>query len=197
MPAQINYKNKYLELRSKYIGDIDMAFRLGYEQGVQGAQQQQAQMEQEQQAQAQGMNGGAPPFGSEGGESVGQPESQLDGQPSELDQHIGKLESMLGGNPDQEIKKSLHALVTLRKSEKQALELRKSAAAIPGIVKALHKPAFKMSVQASHNLNDNAKKTATLQHKIVNDIFKSWQEQESKTSKDIVSILEAEALLKG
>lgn len=207
MPADLNWKNKYLELRSKYINDIDISFRLGYEQGMQGAQQQQAQeekaqMQQTQQLQAQGLNGGddtgAPKMGDAGGEQPEQPGQQPgEGQTSELDQHIGKLESMLGSNPDPEIKKSLNALITLRKSEKQSQELKKSADAIPGIVKALHKPPFKMGVTAAHNLTENAKRTVTLQHKIVNDIFSSWQDEEAKASKDIISVLENEALLKG
>jgi hypothetical protein len=54
-----------------------------------------------------------------------------------------------------------------------------------------------MGVTAAHNLNDSAKKAVTLQHKIVNDIFKSWQEEENKATENIVTILEAEALLKG
>jgi hypothetical protein len=206
MPAELNWKNKYLELRSKYINDIDMAFRLGYEQGMQGAQQQQAQeqktqMEQAQQLQAQGLNGDngegkAPRLGDEGGEIEQPGQSPGTEQSSELDQHIGKLETMLSSTPDAEIKKSLQALVTLRKAEKEAMELKKSAAAIPGIIKALHKPSFKLGVTAAHNLTENSKKTITLQHKIVNDIFKSWQTEEAKASKDIIATIQAEALLK-
>lgn len=232
MPASINYKNKYIELRTKYIADMDVAFRLGFEAGGQQAQQQQAMDAQAQaqeaemrmqEAQAAGMNGqggaGGPPGDEGGGNPMegGSPEGNapeganpmdgggqppggqaptVAGQPSELDQHIGKLEGMLG-SASPEVKKSLQDIISLRKTEKLAYDLKKGDLAIKGIVKALHKPAFKMSVQATHNMNDSAKRAVTLQHKIVNDVFKSWQEEEAKASKDIANILNVEGLLKG
>jgi hypothetical protein len=222
MPAEINYKKKYLELRSKYMGDIDIAFRLGVEQGLQQAQQQQAQeaearadqkeMQMQQMSmQADGQDGsegaepseeGAPDSGEGGipGPGPEQAGSQPPGmgdqtQGSELDGHISKLEGMLGSGADPEVKKSLEAILSLRKAEKQAIELKKSQAAISGIAKALHKPAFKMSAQASHNLNDNAKRAVSTQHKIVTDIMKAWKEEESKAEKSIDNILNVEGLL--
>ena len=74
--------------------------------------------------------------------------------------------------------------------------MKKSQDAVSGIAKALHKPAYKMSVQASHNLNDNAKKAVSMQHKIVTDIMKSWEKQETKAANSIESILNVENLLK-
>jgi hypothetical protein len=210
MPAEINFKKKYLELRSKYIADLDMAFRLGVEQGAQQAQQQQGQMNQEklqqQQLEAGGMAGQHAP--EEESEAPGQQEPKNDEMPeegaqpametngSELDQHINKLESALGSSASPEVKKSLEIILSLRKAEKQALEMKKAERAIPGIVKALHKPAFKMGVQAFHNLSDNAKQTVTLQHKIVNDVMKAWADEESKASNELESILNIENLLK-
>jgi hypothetical protein len=208
MSVEINYKKKYIELRSKYINDLDMAFRLGFEQGGQQAQQQQAldaqaqNQEAEQQqamAEAGGMNGAAPQEGQQPGQEGQQPPGAEGG--SELDQHISKLEGMLG-KPEQKpedkeaIQKSLEAIISLRKAEKLAGDMKKSELAIKGIAKALHKPAFKMGAQAQHNLDDNAKKSVTLQHKIVNDIWKSWKEEESKAGKDIHSILNVENLVK-
>lgn len=202
MPAGINYKSKYLELRSKYIADLDMAFRLGVEEGAKQAQQQQAmeakaQADQAAQLQAQGLNGEQP--GQEPGQEMpeeGQAPSQPEQAGSELDQHISKLEGMLGSNPEPEIQKSLQAIVSLRKAEKQALDMKKSELAIKGIAKALHKPAFKLSATASHNLSDNAKKAVSLQHKIVTDVMAKWEEEESKASKDIKNILNVEGLFK-
>jgi len=211
MPASINYKNKYLELRTKYIADIDVAFRLGFEAGAQQAQQQQALDAQAQakeaemrmqQTEAAGINGqpgigGSPeasePAGAEGEQS---PQAGAPQQSSELDQHIGKLESMLG-SASPEIKKSLQEIIDIRKAEKLAADINNGNNAIKGIVKALHKPAFKIGVQASHNMNDNAKKAVTLQQKIVTDIFKSWTEEESNAKKDISAILGVEGITKG
>lgn len=223
MPATINYKSKYLELRSKYIADLDMAFRLGVEEGAKQAQQQQAidaqakaqEMEmQQKQLDAQAEGGQPPQPGQEGPpgqessanagpEQPGQPKQPGQGaaptmaaQPSELDQHITKLEGMLGSSPEPEIQKSLQAIISLRKNELQAIEMKKSEEAIKGITKALHKPTFKLGVQAAHNLTDSAKKAVSLQHKIVNDVMKAWKEEENKASKDIKTILEVEGLIK-
>lgn len=198
-----------------------MAFRLGMEQGQQQAQQQQAldaqaqaqEMEQQQKlAEAGGMGGqpgqeqpgqGQPPQAGEEGQEAAPGEAPGMENPngSELDQHINKLESMLGGSKDQgpeqqEIKKSLEAIKSLRKAEKFTYDMKKSDMAIKGIAKALHKPSFKIGVQAQHNLNDNAKKAVTLQHKIVNDIMKAWKAEETRASHDISNILNVENLTK-
>jgi hypothetical protein len=206
-----DYKKKYLELRAKYIGDVDIAFRLGFEAGGQQSQQQQAleaeaqvneQRHQVNMAQEGGM--GQEPSSETNGISqeadqteqanpAGDIQNEQNG--SELDQHIGKLESMLGNNKDPEVQKSLNHIVSLRKSEKQAVEMKKSQTAIPGIIKALHKPAFKIGVQASHNLNDNAKKSVSMQHKIVTDIMKAWSSEENKAKNSIENILNIEGLL--
>lgn len=202
-----DYKKKYLELRTKYINDLDAAFRLGVEAGAQQAQQQQTldsetkmheEKMQTQQIQAGGLAGGASP--EEGTPSEGAPQqpgmdAQAHQQGSELDQHIGKLEGMLGSDKNPEIQKSLNAIVSLRKSQKEAEEMKKSQSAIQGIAKALHKPAFKIGQQASHNLSDNSKKAVNMQEKIVNDIMKTWSNQETKAKNSIANILNVEGLL--
>lgn len=209
-----DYKQKYLELRTRYLSDLDVSFRLGFEAGAQQAQQQQAldteaKANEQAMAQAQGQPGQQPGEGAPEGQP-GQGE-QPDGQPpqgipdasaggvggSELDQHIGKLESMLGSDSDPEIKKSLEAILSIRKAEKFAVDMKKSQDAINGITKALHKPNFKLGVQASHNLNDSSKKAVSMQHKIVNDIMKSWGKEEEKAKNSIESILNIDGLLKG
>jgi len=207
MNNQINYKQKYLELKQKFIEAVDTAFALGFEQGqVQAAQDQMMQQQQQAQMQAeQAQQGGfgegngaeGSPAGAEqqanpnGGEMPQEPDSQNPAG-SEFDQHIEKLESMLGKS---EVKPGdlLAAVQELRKTQakvKEAQELKKSAQAIKGISKALHKPAFKIGQQASHNMSSNAKSAVTMQHKIVNDIMKAWDDEASKASKDIKSVLD-------
>jgi len=207
MSAEINYKNKYMELRSKYMNDLDMAFRLGFEQGGQQAQQDQmAQQEaqaQEIQTAAAGAQPGQPGEGGDPGmdqSGAGAPETGSEHpEGSELDQHIAKLESMIAkaekSAPD-ELKKSVQEFQTigadlrkLQKTWKEQSDLRKSQAAIKGIVKALHKPAFKMSKQASINLNENAKQAVSMQHRIVADVMAKMEEEEKKAPKDILTIL--------
>jgi len=208
MPSGINYKTKYLELRTKYMQDLDVAFRLGVEQGMQQAQQQHAveseakaqdmQMQQ-QQIQAQGQAG----EGAEGGNNFDQGDTEqkpgesgqdLQARGSELDQHISKLESALGGGssgtpPSPEVQKSLQEVISMMKHEKEVIEMKKSEQAIAGIAKALHKPSFKVGAVAQHNLTSDAKSNLSLQHKIVNDVFKSWDAQEEKASKDIKNVI--------
>lgn len=199
MAAEINYKSKYLELRSKYINDVDVAFRLGFEQGLNQAKQEQALSAQEQMAAAEQQNSE-----QQGQEEPSQEEQQQQQQEmqeqenagSELDQHIGNLEQALQGSKDPEVQKSLKALIDLRKKEKFELQMKKSDLAVKEISKALHKPSFKMSTQAQHNMNDNAKKAVTLQHKIVNDIMKAWEKEETRASNDIKNILNIENLIK-
>jgi len=218
MPAEVNYKNKYLELRNKYIADLDMAYRLGFEAGGQQAQQQQAietdaqnqQAEMQRQglqAEAMGQNGapkenemgahvgGQPGKVSENPSQEGQPMNGTSGNGSEIDQHISKLQGMLGKGHSPQIQKSLDAIIDLRKKEKLAQDLQKSQEAISGIAKALHKPAFKVGAQASHNMDDNAKRSLSLQHKIVSDVMKSWQEEEAKAGSDIKNILKIDGVL--
>jgi hypothetical protein len=215
MSAEINYKNKYMELRSKYMNDLDMAFRLGMEQGAMQAQQdqmaqQQAEAQQMQQAalQAQGQPGqegagGPPQEGAPQGQEAQEPD--MNGQnESELDQHIAKLEGMVsspgaGANP--EIQKSLQELISLRKKELEKIkfdrEMKKSEKAISGIAKALHKPPFKLSKVAAHNLSSNAKSAVSLQHKIVNDVMAKMEAEEKRATKSISDILDIEGLTKG
>lgn len=215
MSNQINYKQKYQELKMKFMESVDAAFRLGFEQGaVQGQQDAQMQQQQQQQEQEAAMGGQQPGqgFGAEGSpagaEQQANPNGDMAPQPmqdsenpagSELDQHIAKLESMLKSetpaNPADLILLT-SKIQGLRKSMKEAVELQKSAKAIPEIAKNLHKPAFKLGVQASHNMNDNAKKAVGMQEKIVSDIMKSWADEEQKAAKDIKKILSVENLSK-
>ena len=192
MAAEINYKSKYLELRSKYINDVDMAFRLGFEQGLNQAKQQQALAAQEQAMQAQ-----AQQQEMEQQQANQEEEQQMEPQNegSELDEHIGNLEQALQGSDNPEVQKSLKALIDLRKKEKFQLEMKKSDLAVKGIIGALHKPEFKMSTQAQNNMTDDAKKAVTMQRKIVNDIMKAWEKEEQKTNTDIKNILNIENLI--
>ncbi len=45
-------------------------------------------------------------------------------------------------------------------------------------------------------MNDNAKRAVTMQHKIVDDVMKKWEEEEMKASKGIHQIIQVEGLTK-
>jgi hypothetical protein len=196
MSGQVNYKQKYQELKLQFMNAVDTAFRLGFEQGGQQAQQQAQQEQMQQQAQLQGGQPGQDPSQQDPNAQPGQemaPEPDSDSENpagSELDQHIEKLESMLKTEINiADLQKVINEL-------KFSQEMKKSTQAISGISKALHKPSFKMGVQASHNLTTTGKAAVTMQHQIVNDVFKSWDQEEKKASKDIISMLDIEGLLK-
>jgi hypothetical protein len=205
MNREIKFEEKYKNLKSKFMESVDLAFRLGFEQGQQKAaqdqmaqQQQQAEMEAAQQAQMQGGQPGQP--GEEGQDQQAQPGQE--GPPgagappqenpmgSELDQHLNELEGMLGKSElsTDDLKKTIGQIKQLR-------ELKKSHEAIKGIGLALHTPAFKVSQQATHNLTNTAKQSLHIQQKIVEDVFKSWDEEEKRTVKEIGSTLEVEGLI--
>jgi hypothetical protein len=205
MSKEIRYEEKYRNLKGKFMESVDLAFRLGFEQGQQQAQvdqmaqqQQQAEMQAAQQSQMQGA-GGAPGAneqamegGTPGNEPVDQPQ-QPNPMGSELDQHLNELEGLMGKSEltPKELKslqKSLGAIKGLR-------EMKKSHEAIKGIGLALHKPSFKMSQQANHNLTNTAKQTLQLQKKIVDDVFAAWDEEEKHATKEIGNALSVEGLV--
>lgn len=84
--GQINYKDKYLQLRARFEESIDVSFRLGFEQGAQAAQQQQmqqqAQQVADQQAQAAQLAAGGQP-GAPGQEAQPEQDPSQPSQPSQ------------------------------------------------------------------------------------------------------------------
>lgn len=215
MSGSINYKLKYQQLKSQFMDSIDVAFRLGYEQGAQQAtidsnqqqmQQQQAQAQLGQQPGQPGQDQSVGQFSnnqkgsSAGAEQMGNPNaaSTHSAQPdslqesenpagSELDQHIAELEGML--KSEDATVAGLLEITSKIKNLRQSMELKKSSMAISAISQALHKPAFNLGVQASHNLSDSSKAAVNMQEKIVSDIMAQWDEESNKTSKDISDIL--------
>jgi hypothetical protein len=223
MAGEVNWKGKYNELKAKFMESVDAAFRIGFEQGAQQATQQAAMEQQakQQEMEAAAMGGGqgapgadaqgpeagdfadqqdpapsVPPAGGQGVQPM-QESEHPDG--SELDQYIAKLESMLQKNEQLDVKdliKTINDLKGFQKSQKEQLQLAKSARAIPEIAKALHKPKFKLGVQANKNLTTVAKSAVTMQHKIVSDIMSKWESEEKNASKSILSQLSVEGLTK-
>lgn len=211
------YKAKYLQLKSQYMNAVDTAFRLGFEQGKQQAELDNMSQQQMQAQEMATAAAGAPPSGpTESGSPEPGGEPQVEGkeemeQPvdapmqesehpdgTELDQHIAKLEALLGKSEiaPEDLTKALSEIKALRKSQVEAIELKKSAQAIKEISKALHRPSFKLSAQASHNMSDTAKRAVSMQHKIVDNIMQKWEEEEAKTLKGIGQIISVEGLTK-
>lgn len=177
--AEVNYRNKYHALRLKFVESMDMAFRLGYEQGQKDAMVDQAAQAQQDAAAMQANENGEQP-GEEGqesgqngesGQESGQPgqegpqpgqqapspsgmqSSAIPGAPqgSELDQHINTLESLVSSKdaPPEEIKKSLDAIKMFKSKVDLYNGLAKSQKAIPAIAKALKSASPKNAFRMS------------------------------------------------
>jgi hypothetical protein len=70
MPGEINWRMKYQELKSKYMNAVDMAFRLGVEEGLkQGALDSANQQLAQSAAEDQGAGGGDAPGAEDGGKT--------------------------------------------------------------------------------------------------------------------------------
>lgn len=199
--SEINYKLKYQQLKMKYMNSVDTSFRLGYEAGMKDAQADALAQQAQQQAgvdpnNPEGMEGEEGQPGEEGQEGM-EGEQGAEAAPvqgTELDQHIGQLESMVGGGKDvkpEEIKKSLEKI----KAFKMASDMRTNMKAIKNIKKAM-KPKFGLGKQAASNLNDNAKKALSMQESIVSDVMKSWEAEDARAKKDITKLLGVEGLVK-
>ena len=202
--SEINWKLKYEQLKAKMHSAVDMAFRLGYENGMQSSQVQQAadhasQMNQMAQTQAgaqadpnaqPGEQGGQP------GEETSAPASEHpDG--SELDQHIAKLESLIAkGELDDAGKSDLAKSLEGFRAYKAKIDLLKSEKAIKSIGKSMRDFKLKLGKSAAVNMNDTAKKALTLQEKIVTDVMKSWEKEEARMAKDVSTVLQVEGLTK-
>lgn len=195
--SEVNYKIKYQELKMKFMNSVDTAFRLGYEQGMKDSQLQEMQNQQAQAQEAMSAQNGAP--GSEESAPEGeQPGSEENEQEhpngSELDQHIAKLEGMLGKSEfspetQEELKKSISEI----KSYKTQIDLKKSMKSIKTIGKNINQ--FKLGKTANHNLPEKAKRALNTQEQIVSSIMKSWDEQEKKVSEEIKKVLELESII--
>lgn len=192
--SRIDYRSKYIELKSKFMNTVDLSWRLGYEQGLKDAQMEQMQ----QQAQADAMAAQQPQQPGQEGEQVPQDQEQAamqqDTQDDELGQHIEKLENMLGKSEIsslelENLKKTLNDIRSLQTQ----INLTKSMESIRGL--KLNK-SLVLSPKTEANLSEPAKKALSLQQKIVEDVFKKWETDSSKTASGISSILSVEGLTK-
>lgn len=212
--SEINYKSKYQELKLKFMNSVDVAFRLGFEQGMQQVQQQQLQ---DQAAQAQQAPSQAPESDKTGEAEMepGNNDQNPDSTPNdsahpdgtELDQHIAQLQSMLGkSEPGSDefmsLKKSLDGIQSVRnelfqsaQNHKNEAEMRKAEKAFKAISKAM-KPKFSVGVKAKHNLHSNAVKAVHIQEQIVNDLMKAMDEEQTRASGAIADILSNAGVIK-
>jgi hypothetical protein len=175
-----SWRTKYLDIRAKLKSATDVAYRLGMEEGLKQAQMQQVQEQQQQQEmamqQAAAQNGGMPP--EEGGmppEAMGgEEQGQMDEGPaplpqdmgeedgSELDQHIGELESLV------------------KKGEKPSvLDIRKVVTTISDIRKS-----------QKDQWRKKADETSSSQKRFVDGILKKWEKESKDVTSGLEDILQ-------
>ena len=166
--GEINWKLKYEALKLKFMNSMDMAYRIGYEEGAKDAQmeamaQQQQAADQAAQAQQNGFgneedpnqdseqDGEQPEVDSAGipgkGDNTAPPPGIETGEEdpnappvegSELDNHIGELEQMIVGKTEVSVDDLKKSLANIKRF-KEARDLHKSMQAIKSISKSLKK----------------------------------------------------------
>ena len=175
MPS--DYKSKYLDIRAKFLEASDVAYRLGFENGMKEGEQvaqQQAMAEQQamEQAAAQGampgmegemppgMEGEMPPeeMGMEPGMEPGAEGMEEEGGGSDLDSGIEELSSLVA-------KGEKPSVISMRKAVGKINDLRKS-----------QKDKWRKKTE----------KTTSAQKKIVDGVLKKWEDE----SKDVTGNLE-------
>lgn len=204
--SEINWKAKYMKLRSTLMESVDTAYRVGCEDGMKMAQEQQVQEAQAQQQQAEaaaqtggqapgedGQAGPAAPGAAPGGESENP-------QGSELDQHLAKLEEMIAKSEKTEadlevMAKATHAIKSIRLDMKSKEADRLAKAQIDSIAKSLNrKPGT--SVSTKDLLKPDAKAALSMQERTIQEMMKTWSEEEDRAKNDILSVLSNEGIVK-
>lgn len=183
-----DWRTKYLDMKAKMLRATDVAYRLGYEEGMKAASQQQMQQQMQQQQEEQAMmqqammqggqpmpeEGGQPeemPPGAAPGEEVPQEEAMAQAMMgdeeempeevgSELDQHINELESLVA-------KGEKPSVVNLRKAVEKIADIRKS--------------------QKSRNKVEES--IVPAQKRFVDNILKKWEKEADKTDDALEDIL--------
>lgn len=198
MAGIINYKQKYEELKSRFMSAVDAAWNDGFQHGMESSQLDQAQ---------QALAG--PEMDPNGQPTEGAPQDQAVGTPSgqespatpsnnpnqdELGTHIEKLESMLGkaeisSSELGDLKKTLNDIRSLQVQ----INLTKSMETIKNTKLA---KSLSFSPKNKANLSPNAQKTLTTQHDILKGVFAKWENESKQASSDISSILGIEGLTK-
>lgn len=152
--SKVDYKQKYKELRSKYMNAVDTAFRLGYQQGQKDAEMEMMQMQlQEAQAAAQAAMGGDEEMVDENGMPIPPEEGMEPGMEGDMPPEIPAEEG--GGD---ELGQSMDELESYVKHEEA--------------VKAMKKIHKSESTNQEKNTSINTEKRQKL-----DEILKKWDEE--------------------
>jgi hypothetical protein len=192
--SEINYKQRYDDLKIKFLRSTDVAWRLGYAQALKDSQLKQMQQQlQQAQQQAQAAQQSAM-MQSQGGQNGEQPEVGADGQPIQDDAQFQSQQDGTDENGAQAaqppqandelgagIDELESAMGKAELSDEDRSKLQKALSAIKSF-----------SPRVSANLDDNSKKTHTMQQKIVDNILSKWDNESKKSTNNIMDIIGTE-----
>jgi hypothetical protein len=205
--GQIDYKKKYMEIRSILVNSVDQAFKAGYQQGSKDAQveamQQQAEMQAQQMAAMQGGmqpgmdDGTMTPEEQQGQVMDGAADAHFQDGSNELENGMAELEQELSKAEfdKQAIAAQLANLTRSLNKIKEANELKKSSSHIKKIKNA-HNKLSEYSLGYKKNLSTTHKKAVSAQQNIVEGILKKWEAEETKVAADILDVLSSENKVK-
>lgn len=179
MSGKVDWKQKYLELRSRHMNAIDIGFRLGFQEGLKAGELQNLQMQLQQAQQEAAMAaeqaamGGMPPEPGMEGELPPEEMAMEGGMPPEemaMEGEVPPEEMAMEGAPAGEMEAGmsdelgasideLESYVTKNEKDINFSELMKS----------FHKP--KSSKKEAEE--------STKAHKKINDMIKKWDEEDS------------------
>jgi hypothetical protein len=169
MKKGVDYKEKYMQLRARYLQAIDVAFRSGYQQGMEKAQIQ-AAAQQLQQSQQQAAQAQAQPQQVDEQPSQGVSESQA----SELDAYIDALEAELQKS------ESENGLGALRGLRELVSGLKKSKIDIS---------ALRLNETAAKNMSAEDKSASSRQQKLVESFLDKWEKEARKTAGSVAEVV--------
>lgn len=185
----VDYKIKYIDLRSKFLEGTDTAYRLGYADGLKEGQMQamQQQMQQQQQMEAQmaAQAQGQMPPGAEGGEMPMPPGAEGEMPPEEAQMPPGAEGEEPMGEEASELDNHIDELSQLvAKGEKPSIkEMRNVVSKLADLRKAQKSKYTKYST-----------KEASAQKKLVNSILKKWENESKNVTEGLEEIIKENGL---
>jgi hypothetical protein len=180
----IDYKKKYMDLRARFVEALDVAFRTGYEQGSVEAQQQ-AMAQQQQIAQQQAMSGQQQP------QEDAQDQQRVQAMPNEVNQAVAELDGL--------VNKSELTVDDLKKSI-QNIKNELMFKSLSNVTKSLNQQKVQILPPPGHsigyrNLPESHKQAVSMQGKLVDDIFKKWEQESQESTRDLANVLGVENIL--
>jgi len=181
-----DYKQKYLELKRKYISDIDAAHRMGYTKGYNQAQIDEVNMQKQQALASGGMSPNQPGITGSGNSAPTMGENQVDGQPVAYAQDgtpltADKVQSPTASDDFTQNVDELYSMVSKSENKPGMKDIKKS---VNKIKDSLEK--FKNnSLSEQKDLTEKTKKVLDKEEILVKNIVNSFKKDAQLAAVDI------------